>query len=194
MTGRIVMSALPPKADIGGVSSDVRFVPKADILRCNNFPLFGHLVGEAKLSGSSCLHTKRPKFFATRFAKVAKNVDGILVDHLAQLKKRLVWLQINIQNLLSNLLGAKNNNPLPKNTVAKNLSSRAPRRSRSTPMNHRNAIPANGTRLTARATELDSDLSHDPGSCGSSGTESLNSQKTRIKMMEKSIPAIAAAL
>jgi hypothetical protein len=24
------MSALPPKADIGGVSSDVRFVPKAD--------------------------------------------------------------------------------------------------------------------------------------------------------------------
>ena len=28
------MSALPPKADIGGVSSDVRFVPKADIPRC----------------------------------------------------------------------------------------------------------------------------------------------------------------
>jgi hypothetical protein len=26
------MSALPPKADIGGVSSDVCFVPKADIL------------------------------------------------------------------------------------------------------------------------------------------------------------------
>jgi hypothetical protein len=25
------MSALPPKADIGGVSPDVRFVPKADI-------------------------------------------------------------------------------------------------------------------------------------------------------------------
>jgi hypothetical protein len=25
------MSALPPKADIGGVSSDVRFVPKADV-------------------------------------------------------------------------------------------------------------------------------------------------------------------
>jgi hypothetical protein len=29
------MSALPPKADIDGVSSDVRFVPKADILRCS---------------------------------------------------------------------------------------------------------------------------------------------------------------
>src|SRR6516164_825446 len=89
---------------------------------------------------------------------------------------------------------AKNNNPLPKNTVAKNLSSRSPRRSRKTPMNHRNAIPANGTRLTARATVLDSDLSHDPGSCGSSGTEILNSQRTKKSRIENSIPAIAAAL
>src|SRR5262249_1449719 len=72
---------------------------------------------------------------------------------------------------------AKNRRPLPKNTVAKNLSSRSPRRSRNTPMNHRNAIPA-----TARATELDSDLSHDPGSCGSSGTEILKSQNTRIRL------------
>ena len=29
------MSALPPKADIGTQSCDVRFVPKADILRCS---------------------------------------------------------------------------------------------------------------------------------------------------------------
>src|SRR5215470_8542150 len=29
-----VMSALPPKADIGTQPCDVRFVPKADILRC----------------------------------------------------------------------------------------------------------------------------------------------------------------
>ena len=29
-----VMSALPPKADIEPRSRDVRFVPKADILRC----------------------------------------------------------------------------------------------------------------------------------------------------------------
>jgi hypothetical protein len=28
------MSALPPKADIAQRNSDVRFVPKADILRC----------------------------------------------------------------------------------------------------------------------------------------------------------------
>ena len=29
------MSALPPKADIGTSLRDVRFVPKADILRCS---------------------------------------------------------------------------------------------------------------------------------------------------------------
>ena len=29
------MSALPPKADIGTQSRDLRFVPKADILRCS---------------------------------------------------------------------------------------------------------------------------------------------------------------
>src|SRR5262245_38438503 len=55
---------------------------------------------------SNCPHMKRPEFFAARFAEVAKNVDGVLVDHLAQLKKRLVWLQIHIGNLLSDLLGA----------------------------------------------------------------------------------------
>jgi hypothetical protein len=52
----------------------------------------------------SCPHTKRPEFFAARFAKVAKNVDGVLIDHLAQLKKRLVWFQIYIGDLLSDLL------------------------------------------------------------------------------------------
>ena len=30
-----IMSALPPKADIGTQSRNVRFVPKADILRCS---------------------------------------------------------------------------------------------------------------------------------------------------------------
>jgi len=33
--GQAPMSALPPKADIGTRSGNVRFVPKADILRCN---------------------------------------------------------------------------------------------------------------------------------------------------------------
>jgi hypothetical protein len=30
-----LMSALPPKADIAALQLDVRFVPKADILRCS---------------------------------------------------------------------------------------------------------------------------------------------------------------
>src|SRR5262249_8840154 len=58
------------------------------------------------LSDSSHLHTKRPEFFAARFAEVAEDVDGVLVDHLAQLKKRLIWLEIHIGNLLADLLGA----------------------------------------------------------------------------------------
>ncbi len=36
--------------------------------------------------------------------------------------------------------------PLPRNTVAKNRSSRSPIWSRMTAMNHRNMIPANGIR------------------------------------------------
>ena len=51
-------------------------------------------------------HMKRPEFFAARFPEFVKNVDGVLVDHLAQLKKRLVWLQIHIDDLLSDLLRA----------------------------------------------------------------------------------------
>jgi hypothetical protein len=35
------MSALPPKADIGTQSWNVRFVPKADIMQCSNQSL-GH--------------------------------------------------------------------------------------------------------------------------------------------------------
>jgi nitroreductase len=65
-----------------------------------------HRSARQSLSDSSDLHTKRPEFFAARFAKVAKNVDGVLVDHLAQFKKRLVRLQVHIGNLLSDLLGA----------------------------------------------------------------------------------------
>ena len=41
---------------------------------------------------------------------------------------------------------ATNNRPLPRNTVARNRSSCWPIRSRTTPMNHRNVIPANGAR------------------------------------------------
>jgi hypothetical protein len=37
-------SALPPKADIDAQSANVRFVPKADILRCDKALLFDHLI------------------------------------------------------------------------------------------------------------------------------------------------------
>jgi hypothetical protein len=40
-----LMSALPPKADIGTQSRNVRFVPKADICSAANSSLFDHLVG-----------------------------------------------------------------------------------------------------------------------------------------------------
>ena len=39
---------------------------------------------------------------------------------------------------------ATNNKPLPRKTVEKKRSSRSPILSRTTPMNHRNAIPAKG--------------------------------------------------
>jgi hypothetical protein len=43
------MSALPPKADIGTQSRDVRFVPKADILRAvQRLMLFDQLIGAGK--------------------------------------------------------------------------------------------------------------------------------------------------
>jgi hypothetical protein len=38
------MSALPPKADIAERRRHVRFVPKADVLRCGR-ALFDHFVG-----------------------------------------------------------------------------------------------------------------------------------------------------
>jgi hypothetical protein len=40
------MSALPPEADIDRACRDVRYVPKADILRCGRTSLFDHLIGE----------------------------------------------------------------------------------------------------------------------------------------------------
>jgi hypothetical protein len=46
-----IMSALPPKADIGTQSRDVRFVPKADILRCSKeLAIRSHFVGANRQS------------------------------------------------------------------------------------------------------------------------------------------------
>jgi hypothetical protein len=42
LKGFHLMSALPPKADIGAQPRDVRFVPKADILRRSKMPVVHH--------------------------------------------------------------------------------------------------------------------------------------------------------
>ena len=50
-----IMSALPPKADIVWHRGNVRFVPKADILRCSKrTPLFDHLVGAGEQLWWNC--------------------------------------------------------------------------------------------------------------------------------------------
>jgi hypothetical protein len=51
-------------------------------------------------------------------------------------------------------------------------------------MNHKNAIPANGTRLSAKATVLELGLSQAPESYGSAGTEIRRREKTRISKMK----------
>lgn len=79
------------------------------------------------------------------------------------------------------------------NTVAKKRSSRFPRRSRSTPMNQRNAIPANGTRLTERDTVPELSRSHALASIGRTGTECRSSRRLIISKAENMMPATAAA-
>jgi hypothetical protein len=55
------MSALPPKADIGTQSRNVRFVPKADLLRC----------GEERLcSIASPVATTAPEAQSARAARL----------------------------------------------------------------------------------------------------------------------------
>ncbi len=62
-------------------------------------------------------------------------------------------------------------------------------------MNHRNAIPANGTRFSATATAARrrESVSHTPGTAGWAGAEILSSTSARISSTEKRIPATAAA-
>ena len=55
---------------------------------------------------STCPQVKRPEFCKAGLNEVVENVDSILVHHVAQLKKRLVWLQIHVDDLLCDLLGA----------------------------------------------------------------------------------------
>jgi hypothetical protein len=90
---------------------------------------------------------------------------------------------------------ATNSSPLPKNTDAKNRSSRCPIRSRTTPMNHKKAIPANGTRFSANAmvARCDVSVSHAPWVAASDGAEMIRSTRARPSSSEKTIPAAAAA-
>jgi len=59
---------------------------------------------------------------------------------------------------------AINSSPLPRNTVARNLSSFSPMRERTAPMNHRKKMPQNGTRPSANwiSRRLPALVSHAP--------------------------------
>ena len=61
-------------------------------------------------------------------------------------------------------------------------------------MNHKTAIPENGTKFKASATVLELVCNQAPESCGSAGTAIRSSENTIIKRMEKMIPAKGAAL
>src|SRR5579872_1127744 len=88
---------------------------------------------------------------------------------------------------------ARNRSPLPRNTVAKKRSSCSPIRSRSTPMNHRKATPANGRRFSARGMDFPLLESHVPSSNGVAGAETRMSTRLMMSRIENTIPAIAAA-
>jgi len=62
-------------------------------------------------------------------------------------------------------------------------------------MNHRKAIPVNGTKFSAMATAAlrPESVSHAPAAAGLAGAETLNSIKAVIRSTEKTIPATAAA-
>src|SRR5208283_3045569 len=91
---------------------------------------------------------------------------------------------------------ATNSRPLPRKTDAKNRSSRRPIRSRTTPMNHKKAIPANGTRSNAiaKVARRAGSASHTPASAVSDGVETIMRMRARPSSAEKRIPATAAAL
>src|SRR6478752_9757677 len=88
---------------------------------------------------------------------------------------------------------ARNKSPLPKKTVAKKRSSSSPSRSRKTPMNHKNAMPAKGTKFSATATVPELVFSQAPVSNGSARTESRKRKRLVIRRAENRMPAMAAA-
>jgi hypothetical protein len=85
---------------------------------------------------------------------------------------------------------AMKRNPLPRNTVAKNRSSRSPMRSRTIPMNQRKAIPENGTRFNARmiCRLRPGSASHEP-SPGPPGTAVRTSTSAAVSRRANNTPA-----
>ena len=67
------MSALPPKADIVQHGRDVRFVPKADILRCDKVCCYS-ITSSARCW--SCTGTSRPRALAVLTLITSSNLTG----------------------------------------------------------------------------------------------------------------------
>src|SRR4051794_6616867 len=90
---------------------------------------------------------------------------------------------------------ATNSNPLPRNTVAKSRSSPSPIRSRTTPMNHKNAMAENGSRFKATRIALRrlSSASQSPVLSGSLGVTVRTRVSATARRTEKTMPATAAA-
>ena len=87
---------------------------------------------------------------------------------------------------------SRNSSPLPRKTVENNRSSTGPSRSRTTPMNHRKAIPANGTRCRPTLTSARR-LSSD---CSVRGSASPRARRIIVSAASRrtanTIPATAA--
>src|SRR5580692_10817848 len=88
-----------------------------------------------------------------------------------------------------------NSRPLPMKIVAKKRSSCRPTRSLITPMNHRKAIPANGTRFIATSTVVRraGSCSQAPAWPGFAGVDRWISTSETIESTENAMPATAAA-
>jgi hypothetical protein len=81
------MSALPPKADIGTQSRNVRFVPKADIMQCSNRShLWGELLVRPRLLPIYNFQMDRSDAIRLLTALVAAGMD-------TRAPKANVWIQ-----------------------------------------------------------------------------------------------------
>src|SRR5215469_12029178 len=87
LTSAWAMSALPPKADIGTEFRNVRFVPKADIVRC------GKERGYSITSSAMAISVGgiwRPSAFAVLRLMISSNVVGCSIGRLAGLAPLMI--------------------------------------------------------------------------------------------------------